>query len=375
MSSIEVKQAAIGKTYKDYIGIPYKIQGSNPVWVPPLRTMQLEMHDPKKYPFWAQAEERRFVAYQNGEPVGRISAIRDDRHNQLHQETTTHFGFFECIDDVDVAKAMLEKVEECAHEWQHNLIRGPFNPNINEDMGIQIDAFDKSPVIMMPYNPPYYRTLLEKCGYEKAMDVFCYYVDQESMSPKLKRGAESLRKRTKLKYRAFDKKNLMRDALKIWDVHCQAWEKNWCAVPFTEDEFKHIVKNLKQIADFDIIFLAEDENDKLVGFSLALPNIHEAFIKIRDGRLFPFGLPKLLWHTRKGAISSVRIIIMGVLEEYRGRGIDAVFYYDHFMEGIKRGYYWGEMSWILETNTMMNRAAVMMGAKKYKTYRMFAKAL
>jgi len=129
------------------------------------------------------------------------------------------------------------------------------------------------------------------------------------------------------------------------------------------------------VADFDIIFLAEEDDGTLVGFSLALPNINEAVIHLRDGRLFPFGLPKLLWYTRKGAIHSVRVIIMGVLEEYRGRGIDAVFYYDHFIEGQKKGYNWGEMSWILETNTMMNRAAEMMGGRRYKTYRVYEKQL
>jgi GNAT superfamily N-acetyltransferase len=243
-------------------------------------------------------------------------------------------------------------------------------------VGIQIDAFDKSPFIMMSYNPDYYRFLLEdSCGYEKSMDLYCYYVDEESMSEKLKRAAEAIRKRTKLRYRKFDKKHFWRDAMKIWEVYNKAWEKNWLAVPFTEAEFKQLANNLKQIADYDIIFFAEDDNDRLVGFSLALPNINEAIIKIRNGRLFPFGLPKLLWHTRKGAIKSVRIMIMGVLEEYRSKGVDAVFYYDSYIEGMKKGYNFGEIGWILETNTMMNRAAEMMGAKRYKTYRMYVKKL
>ncbi len=375
MASIEVKEAQEGKAYKHYLDAPYRIQGGNPVWVPPLRVQQKEVHDPKKYPFWNHAQERRFVAYRDGELCGRISAISDDVHNRTHHETSTHFGFFESADDPEVARALLDAVEQTARDWGHNLVRGPFNPSINEDIGIQIDAFDKSNMIMMPYNPPYYADLLEASGYEKAMDLYCYYVDQESMSPKLKRSAEAIRKRSKLHYRTFDKKNLMRDALKIWDVYNRAWEKNWCAAPMTEEEFKHLVKNLKTVADFDIIFLAEDDDDRLAGFSLALPNLNEAIGKIRNGRLFPFGLPRLLWHTRKGAIKSVRIIIMGVLDEYRGRGVDAVFYYDHFMQGIRKGYYWGEMSWILETNTMMNRAAEMMGGKRYKTYRMFAKGL
>jgi hypothetical protein len=121
--------------------------------------------------------------------------------------------------------------------------------------------------------------------------------------------------------------------------------------------------------------IAENEKDEVIAFSVALPNINEAMVDIRDGRLFPFGLPKLLWNTRRGKIKGLRFITSGVLEEYRGRGIDAVLYYDHYKTAIQKGYTHGEMSWILESNTMMNRGAEMMAGKRYKTYRMYEKAI
>ncbi|MDP8205336.1 MAG: hypothetical protein P9L92_01630 [Candidatus Electryonea clarkiae] len=374
-TGIQIKEVENKRQEKDFLDVPYIVQGSNPVWVPPLRVQVKELIDPKKNPFFDHAEMRKFVVYSDGRPAGRIAAINDSAHNSTHNETTTQFGFFECIDDEDAAKALFDSVEKSAGEWNHNLVRGPFNPSVNEDLGIQIDAFDRSPMVMLPYNPSWYPVLIDKCGFEKAMDLYCYYFDDQMITEKLIRGAELVRKRTKLKFRKFDKKHFWRDALKIWDVYRKAWEDNWCAVPFAEDEFRHMAHNLKQIADFDIIFLAEKDDGELVGFLLALPNINETVIKIRDGRLFPFGLPRLMWHTRKGAITSVRIPLMGVLEEYRGRGIDAVFYHDLFIEGVKKGYTWSEMSWILETNTMMNRAAEMMGGKRYKTYRIYEKVL
>ena len=374
--NVVISDAKEGKAFKDFVEVAYIIEGKYPNWVPPLRVQVKELFDEKKNPFFKNGEMRRFVAYRNGKPVGRIAAIKNDRHNEIHQETTGHFGHFECIDDESVAKALFHAVEEQCRAWGFNKVVGPFNPHINEEMGILLNYYDEIPFVMMTYNPPYYPGLIEKCGYGKAMDVFTYEVTQAEMSDKLRRGAEAIRKRTKLRFRTFSKKDFWRDAMKVWEVHSQAWEKNWCAIPFTEEEFRHIAETLKTVADFDQVFLAEEpDTNRLVGFSLALPNINEAVVKVRNGKLFPFGLLKIMWGTRPKAIKSARIVIMGVLEEYRNRGIDSVFYYDHFVEGAKKGIYKGEMSWILETNTMMNRAAEMMGGKRKKTYRMYERAL
>jgi len=370
---IDVVSAQNGKEFKDFLEIPFIIQGDNPLWVPPLRVMDKELFDYNKNPFYAHAKMRRFVAYKNGRPVGRIAAVNDEHHNKYNNENTCIFGHFETIEDFEVAKLLFEKVEECAREWNFDLIKGPFNPHINETIGTLVDAFDLPPVIMMPYNPPYYPEFIEKAGYGKCMDVFSYKVEQTSFSEKTIRGAKIIKKRTKLNFRHMGKKTFWQDAEKILEVHSRAWEDNWGAVPFTDEEFHHLAVNMKSTLDYDMINLAEDDDGKLVGFSLALPDTNIALRKIRDGRLFPFGLPKLLWNTRKGAIDCVRVIIMGVLEEYRNRGVDAVFHYDNLMVGQKKGYKWAEISWVLESNKMMNRVAETVGAQKYKTYRIYEK--
>jgi len=372
----EIVEAGTKKAFKDFIDVPYIIQGKNPVWVPPLRMQVKEIFDEKKNPWFRRGTLRKFVAYRDGKPVGRIAAIKDDAHNETHSATDGHWGHFECIDDQDVANALFAAVEKACTEWGFNKMEGPFNPHINEDIGLLLDGFDQSPQLMMPYNPSYYVNLVEGAGYRKSMDLYAYYIHKDKMSDKLRRGADAIRKRSKLNYRKLNMKKFWDDAALVLKVYRKAWEKNWNAVAMTDEEFHHLAVSLKQAVDPDQVFIAEDpETGEIVGFSLALPNLNEAFVHIRNGRLFPFGIFKLLWYTRPKAIESVRIIIMGVLEEYRGRGVDAVFYADHFTEGPKKGVVWGEMSWILETNTMMNRAAEMMGGVRYKTYRMYAKPI
>ncbi len=373
--SVNVTEVHDRKAQRDFANVPFIVQGSNPVWVPPLRVQEKDLLDPKKNPFFKHAKMKKFVAYSNGKPVGRIAAIQDDAHNSKHEEKTCKFGFFETIDDSEIATALFKTVSDVAKAWNLDKILGPFNPSINDTVGVLMNAYDRPPVIMMPYNPPYYPKLLEDLGFAKAIDMVCYRLTSENMTDKVRRGAEIIRKRSKLKFRHFEKKHFWRDAMKLWDVYNKAWESNWGAVQMTEEEFHHLAKELKQVVDYDFVNFAEKEDGELVGFSLALPNINEAVIKIRDGRLFPFGLPKLMWHTRKGAIHSVRVVLMGVLDEYRGRGLDTLFHYDNIVTGQSKGIYWGELSWVLETNKMMNRVADMVGAEKYKTYRMYEKAL
>lgn len=373
--TITVVEAATKRHMRDFLNLPYVIQGNNPKWVPPLRSVEKELLDEKKNPFFEYAKMRNYVAYQNGKAVGRISAISNPISNKANNENACHFGFFDCINDKEVAAELFKVVEDAGREWNHEFIRGPFNPNVNETMGILVDAFELPPVVMMTYNPPYYKELVEAAGYDKAMDVFGYLVRREWLPEKLERGAQIVRKRSKLNFRHMSKKTFDADAQKIWKVYNTAWEQNWASAPMTDKEFALLVKNLRQFADLDMVNLAENDKDELVGFSLALPDMNQALIKIRNGRLFPFGLPRLLWHTRPGAIDGLRVIIMGVLPEYRNRGIDTVFHYDNFTTGKVKGYDWAEMGWILETNTMMNRAAKLVGAKCYKTYRMFEKPL
>lgn len=373
--TLEILAADEGKHFTDFINIPYKVQATNAFWAPPLRIQQKEMLNIKEHPFFDHGEIKLFVAYAHGQPMGRIAAINDNKHNKIHSETTTHFGFFECIDNKNIANALFTEVEKAALSWGHNIVRGPFNHSVNEEIGLQVDAFDTPNFIMIPGNPSYYDALVTGAGYGKCMDLFCYMLDAGQMSKRLLTTAPQIGKRLNITIRKMNKKTLEEDALKIWDVYNKAWEKNWFWLPASKKEFAHLVKNLKPIADFDLLYLAENQQGELVGFTIAVPNLNEAIIKIRNGRLLPFGLLKLLWHSRPRAIRSIRVMIMGVLEEYRGRGIDTVLYHHQYQAALAKGYQTAEMSQILESNIMMNRAAKLMGAKRYKTHRIYEKSI
>lgn len=318
---------------------------------------------------------RLFVARRGGRAVGRIAAINDGTHNRVHGEATAHFGFFECEDDPEAAKMLFAEVEAQARKWGHTIVRGPFNPSVNEEIGLQIDAFDTANFIMIPSNPAYYQGLVEVLGYKKSVDLFCYILREGEMSERLTTTAPRAENRSPVTVRKIDKAHIERDALKIWEVYNKAWKNNWYWVPMSREEFMLLVDNLRQIADFDLIYLAETAEGEIAGMIVAIPNINEALAHLRDGRLLPFGLLKLLWYTRPGAIRSLRVIIMGVLEQFRGQGIDLMLYNHAFRAASAKGYTSGEFSQILETNRMMVRAAETMGATRYKTHRMYEKVL
>jgi len=371
ISVVEVKD---GRPFKDFIDLPYGLRRDYPNWVLPLRVQVKELLDTKKHPFFQHAEVQLFVAYQDRQPVGRIAAINDKKHNQVHNERTTHFGFFDCIDSDVVAKALFERVQQQCTAWGHDLVRGPFNHSVNEEIGLQIDGFDTANFVMNPANAPYYSGLVERQNYVKSFDLFCYGLDLPQMNPRLIAIAPKVEKRLNITIRNIDKSRLKQEAQKVMDVYNRAWQHNWPWTPASAAEITHLVHNLKQIADFDLVFIAEDQHGAAIGFSLAIPNIYQAFTHLRDGRLFPFGLPKLLWHSRPGAIKAVRVLAMGVVQEWRGKGLDSVFHYHQQKVGIRKGYNFAELSQVLESNTMMNRAAKLVGGKVRMTHRIYEKS-
>ncbi|MFO7891271.1 MAG: N-acetyltransferase [bacterium] len=354
--------------WKDFVKFPYVHYKNDPYWVPPLISNQKILLNPDKHPFYQHASVNFFLALLDNRVVGRIAAIIDKNHNEVHNETTGFFGFFESIENFQVA----EKLFTAAKSWIKNQgmtnFRGPANPCLNEDCGFLTNAFNSPPVIMMPYNPSYYIKFAEKFGFNKAMDLYAYYIDNNKKIPdKLVKVVKIVRKKEKVNIRPFNLKNFSNDAKIVWHIYNKAWEKNWGFVPMTENEYNYLAKNLRQVVEPELALFAEI-NGRPVGFSLSLPDINQALIHT-NGRLFPFGLIKLLWYSKK--IDMIRTIIMGVIPEHRNSGIDALFYYETWKNAVKKGYVKDEMSWILENNRMMKRSAEMLGGEIYKTYRLY----
>ncbi len=365
--ALEVTAVTDKKDWNTFVHFPYEHYRKNKYWVPPLLMDQKVLLNTEKHPFYQHAEVQFFLAKEGGRPVGRIAAIVDHKHNEVHHDKTGFFGFFETIEQYEVAEKLLSSAKEWVKARGMNNFRGPVNPCQNEDCGFLADSYDSPPVIMMTYNPPYYLDFAERFGLKKAMNLFAYYIDDKEGPPeKLVRGVEMVRKREKVVVRPVRLKDFDQEAAKVWYIYNNAWSENWGFVPMTEEEFNHLAKNLKTVLVPDLALMAEIDG-KPVGFSLSLPDMNQALIHLR-GRLLPTGILTLL-HFRK-KIDMIRIIIMGVIHEYRNRGIDAIFYLDTWKNATRRGYWRGEMSWILENNEMMNRAAKMLGGHVYKTYRM-----
>lgn len=372
MSDVRIAKVTTKKDLMKFIKYPWTIYKGDPNWVPPLIIDVKEKVDRKKNPFFQHADMDMFMATRNGKLTGRIAAIIDERHNQMHNEKIVFFGLFECINDVDVAQHLLNAAAEWGKDRGMNILRGPMNLSMNDECAFLLEGFDSPPVIMMPYNPRYYLDLMEQCGMAKAKDLYAFFMSaDEDVKKKIRAIVDQIERKTQVTLRSVNLKNIEEEAEKIKYIYNQGWEKNWGFVPWTEEEMDHMAKKLKMIADPDIIILAEDKG-KPVGFAFALPNYNEVLIKM-NGRLFPFGILKFLFYKKK--IKGVRAIVFGILKEYRLSGISYLLY-SKFEKSIKaKGYAWGETSWQLEDNDAINKFVHSIGGEVYKKFRIYERRI
>ncbi len=359
-----------------FIKLPWELYKGDPFWVPPLIFDVRKNLDPKKNPFFKHSEIDLFLAEKDGKLAGRIAAIKNDNHNNFHKDKAGFFGFFESIDDEDVSDMLFETACDWVKGKGFDEIIGPVNPSTNDECGLLVDGFDSSPVFLMTYNPRHYVQKIENFGFEKAKDLFAYYIPSEvikndKMMAKLERMSELIKKRSDITTHIVNMKDLKNEVRRIEEIYNSAWESNWGFVPITTDEFDFLAESLKMIVDPDLVIFAEVAG-KPAGFTLALPDFNQILKKI-NGRLLPFGFLKIL--TGKKKIDFLRVIIMGVKPEYQKKAIDSVFYLETIKAGNRNGYTGAEISWVLEDNMPMRMTAEKLGAWIYKTYRIYRKSL
>ncbi|MBR9977627.1 MAG: hypothetical protein KFH87_06015 [Bacteroidetes bacterium] len=353
-----------------FIKLQWAFYKNDPHWVPPLLMDRKKLLSRKKNPFYKHAEMQLFVARKDDTPVGRIAAIVNENHNREHQDKVGFFGFFECINEQEVADALFDAAAAWLRGKGMDTMRGPVNPSVNDEIGMLVEGYDALPVILMPYNPPYYPTLTEGHGFHKAKDLYAYLLRNKLViTPKLERGQQLVRDRYNITIRDLDFKNIERDAAILKDLYNRSWERNWGAVAMTDEEFDFLAKDLVQVVGKfkDLVFIAE-RNGVPIGFTLCLPDLNQVLIKNKSGWLLP-----ALWHmfTKTKHIDLVRIIVLGVLPEHRNKGIDAVMYYETVTRAAAHGVFKGEASWVLEDNEPMNKGAKLMNAERYKIYRLY----
>lgn len=371
--SLELEPVRSRADLGTFIRLPWRIYRTGDPWVPPLLLERRRYLDRSRNPWFEHAEAEYLVARRDGAPVGRITAHVDHSFNDFHSSRWGWFGFFESIDDPEVASALLEAAEGWLRERGCDRMVGPASFTMNDESGVLIEGYDMAPIIQQPWQHPYYRTLLEGAGLDKAMDLLMWqnYLKDLDAMPILYELHGKLEPEHGITIRNMRRRDLSTEVKRFVEIYNAAWSENWGFVPITERELEHAVNEAKPILDEDWLFVAEKDGEA-VAAALTFPDFNQVLARL-DGRLLPFGWLKALRGRRR--IDRVRVGFLGVKPEYQHTGVAAALYVENFRMAARKPQSGGEMGWILETNTAMNRGMEAMGAKVVKRYRMYERSL
>ncbi|MBK8027723.1 MAG: N-acetyltransferase [Chloroflexi bacterium] len=378
---IEVRPVKSPADLKAFIEFPWTLYKDDRNWVPNLLSMRRDLFDKKKNPGWEYMEGEYFIAQRDGQVVGTIGAVVNHRHNEFQNEKVGWFGAFELYDDQEVATALLNVAAGWIQAQGMPVMRGPQTFTTHEETGLLVDGFTQ-PILLMPYNKPYMERLVLGAGLHPIMDTYSFTLAaakarETELLPRLRRITESIMKRSKITLRKIDASNLKSEFQLFKDLYNAAWDKNWGFVPMTPRELDAMVKSLGQFFDPRLAFFAYVEGEP-AGFIMAIPDFNEV-LKLanpRPGMPEPISLLKALYYWKvRPAIRWVRVPLMGVKEQYRSKGVDAVLY-SHILDAVlEAGYDHGDFGWILSTNTTMVSIAKNFGSEIYKTYRYYERSV
>ncbi len=370
-----VRPIASARDLKRFIAFPYRLHRGDPQWVPQLRMDMGTMLSKEKNPFFRHSDAQYFLAERDGEVVGRIAAIENRQHNSYYHDTVGFFGFFETVNDPAISDSLFDAAAGWLRTRKLTVMRGPTSFSTNDECGLLVQGYDTPPTLLNPHNPAYYVPLVERAGFTKVKDLYQYCIAVTDaamdMPERLVRGAALVAKRQNLTARKLDMKHFKEEVNRIKQVYNSAWDKNWGFVPLTDAEIDHLAKQLKPIVVPEGVVFIEKEG-QLVGFAAALPDFNVALKKNPSGRLFP-GILKVLWAGRK--IRRGRILLLGLLPEYRKTGAEVLLYKWLWEKGYKLGFRWAEAGWILDDNAPMTNGLLRMGFERYKTLRLYDRAV
>lgn len=359
-----------------FVDVPWRLfSGGSSGWVPPLRAVVRDALDPKGNPFYRSASRALFVAERAGRPVGRVAAIENRAHNRCHDDSVGFFGFFECADDPEAARALLKAAETWLSERGLTVSRGPVSPSLNHEAGLLVEGFETPPVIMTPWNPPYYAHLVEGAGYAKIQDLLGYDIPAEGqlgVPIRLQRLAERTADRTGVRFRRLDVGDLKNEARRALDLYIDAWADNWGFVPPEWDEFWHTARDLKQVIVPDFSFVAEVDGE-MVGVMMVARDINRVLADIPSGRLWPWNVVKIL--TRLPRVRRGRVVLLGLRFDYRNRGLFPLFAWEAARRAEEIGFEGAEASWILEDNDALTAPMAAMELEPYKRWRIYDKRI
>lgn len=359
-----------------FIAVAAPLYRDDPRYVPPLRRDVHRLLDPSVNPWHRHGELALFLAVRGRETVGRIAAIHDRRHDEGRAERVGFFGFFECVDDPQCAAALLGAAERWARARGVVAMRGPISPSMDDEVGCLIEGFDSPPVVQMPYNPPHHARLLEAQGYRKEQDLLAYeFLASQAVRPVIARIADAVEASGDFRLRTVDLRRFRREVEIVRSIYNSAWERNWGFRPLDDAEIAWRAKTLRQIIDPRFgLFVEARRGDVFepVAFGLAVPDVNEILIRLK-GRLTPLALLRLLRGLRH--VKAIRVMLLGVVAEYRRRGLETLIIREIHRRAAQVGIPRAELSWVLEDNVLMNGTIRKAGGRHYKTYRIFGKRL
>ncbi len=370
ISILIVRPVATRRERKEFLNFPWRLYRGDPNWVPPLRLDQEELVGYRYHPFYERNEIQTFLAWRGGEVCGRVAAILNRNHNEYHHESRGFWGFFECVDDQDVANALFDAVKQWFAEREIHALRGPMNPAFHYTLGLLTEGFDSPPTFLLTYNPSYYPGLAEAYGFRKAQDLYAYYGHKDQLpasSAKVGPVSEQIVARYNIRLRTLDRKRFRQDVEDFVRICNRALVSHWSFVPLPDKEIEHLAKGLRWLLVPELAVGAEIDG-KLVGVVLALPDYNPRIKKI-DGRLLPFGFVRLLY--KKHTIKKVRLAAAYVVPEYQLHGIGLVLLRALVPQGLAWGMEEVEYSWVAESNLLSRGALEKAGAKRIKTYRVY----
>jgi len=371
VASLEVVPIGTGRELDRFIRLPFRIYREDPIWVAPLPSDERVRLTPGKNPYFEHAEAAYFMAREGGRDVGRISASVDQIYDRIHHERQATFGFFEA-ESAEATRALLGAAEGWARSKGAEIVRGPMSFNTNDEVGLLIEGFEHHPSILMTYNKREYAGWIESAGYTKAKDLLSHHLVLPRETPEAyRRVAEKVRRRYNVTIRSMDMKHFDEELERVKEVYNSAWLENWGFVPMTDREIDHMAKQLKPAVNPNLVIFAE-VGTQTVAFALAMPDVNIALKPIR-GRLFPFGILRLLWTLPR--IHHSRLMAIGIRKEYRRRGIDALLMEALVRAGNENGIRSGELSWTLEDNYLILRNIEQMGGVRQKVYRIYERRL
>ncbi|HEY2427839.1 MAG TPA: hypothetical protein VGI06_02835 [Acidimicrobiales bacterium] len=371
MSSVEVRPVKGLAGRRRFVDLPFRLYRDDPSWVPPLRLSVYDRISPR-HPANATQETQLWMAWRGREPVGRIGACIDSTFDRLHGERWGWVGFFESIDDQEVADALFAAATAWAGSKGAETCTGPASFTLNDECGLLVENFDDPPLLLTTENPRYYERLWTAAGWEQAMDLWAWKFvrDGTELSDRQHRILERLQKRANVTVRPGRMKDFDAEVARIFEVYNAAWIQNWGFAPLSEAEVKHLAKQIKPIVDPNLVLIAETPDGEPVGVSICLPDANEPMKRIRSGRLLPFGWYHLLREMKRP--KQARVWALGIKPDYQLRALGPLLY-TQIMENLRAipTIVAAEASWILATNDRMNSAIEVMGATHYKTWRLY----